>query len=685
MKRLFIKENNKDRRYLRYKVFLGAVFILQGVVADVGALETITYTATHTFSINDVIGGFDGSTYGPEGTFQDTGLICGPGFTVDPCPADSPQPFEDKSGTTLFPVDSEFGFYVADFVGAAQKVRDDIYAEGWVGNVLSNGVSMGLMVSNAATDTFKVASPLGTWCAGLGGNKVKCSTEHFVVVEHIKTCNETIPYMWASSDGEQSPLYDPATGEAIAGSSCAEGALDNDMFLIVDGAVTGNPLLADEDTGFPIMEPNEEHVRNDIATGRDYSITKKDDGKPLYRFGSMIKRPNDIRLYARMSLPQEWKDNPENAYPVSGATLEIDHLITNNPNDQIRPEDMENEDATGRLPGYIDVNGLWVSDTNCYEGDGDFIPAGTKFKTPGFAYTKKDPLSNNPVPYSEDLREGYTNAWYTTTDRDPFEADPISEIGPRWRLKANKFGQDLPGLEIPSVNCMATPYTSKFKKYEVGQTTTTVLNLLDFAGDSPLLTSQGWIKPNGINELALDGDGNEIVVIQDNGLPLYLSVNGLPLSEDFDLAVYVKGDRKPTAVYNARLMIKYEGEGGGTVPVDDSFDLAIDSFRVPKKIFGGSAKNFKTYLTNLGPEVANGELIVECSIESTGGVIDTLSIGIGAVAPGEEVKIVTPWTAPNLSEDNVPVTCLATINAEGDTNAENNTGAGATLIRLPRL
>ena len=32
------------------------------------------------------------------------------------------------------------------------------------------------------------------------------------------------------------------------------------------------------------------------------------------------------------------------------------------------------------------------------------------------------------------------------------------------------------------------------------------------------------------------------------------------MTEDFDLAVYVKGDRKPTAVYDAHLEIEYEGE-----------------------------------------------------------------------------------------------------------------------------
>lgn len=79
-----------------------------------------------------------------------------------------------------------------------------------------------------------------------------------------------------------------------------------------------------------------------------------------------------------------------------------------------------------------------------------------------------------PGNWSEDLKEYLTNAYYATIDRDPFEwsyekndAGEIHEYigspvpfsddeevnlnvklisGPRWRLKANKFGQDIPGL-----------------------------------------------------------------------------------------------------------------------------------------------------------------------------------------------------------------------------------------------
>jgi len=120
---------------------------------------------------------------------------------------------------------------------------------------------------------------------------------------------------------------------------------------------------------------------------------------------------------------------------VKSAKLEIIHQITNNPNDQVRPEDLENEAATGRKPSYskslVDGTEVWASRVTCYEGDGDFIdgdegtvdpdflPAGTVFK----GKFKGDILaaSNPPQLLSADLVEGLTNGWYTTINRDPFE------------------------------------------------------------------------------------------------------------------------------------------------------------------------------------------------------------------------------------------------------------------------
>lgn len=637
-------------------------------MSSIASADIVNYTATHTFSIDDVQGGFNGTTYGGvEGSVLDTGIICGLD-TV--CPPDAEQPVLDKSGVMLYPVDSEFGFYVTDFVGAAPKQRDNDYREGWVGNVLSAGSVIGIRVSNAKTDTFKVKPPMGTWCAGLGANTVKCSTERYTVLEHIKTCYETIPYNFADPfTGEQGDLIDPETFldpvPTVIG-SCDEGRLNNVLNVVIDGVVTDTLLQPGLD-GFPDMIPNESTVRDDIALNSDYAVTKKDDGKALYRFGSLIKRPNDVRLYARMALPQEWKDNPEVDFPVISAELHVEHMITNNPNDQLRPEDMENEAATGRLPGFVTLGSLSISDRDCYEGDGDFIGVGTVFKNPTFADLLGDEEAD-PEAYSTDLVYGYTNAWYTTTDRDPFEVDPVSSIGPRWRLKANKFGQDIPGLELPSVECIPVPYTSAFIKYEVGEANTTVINLLDFAGPSPLAGSQGWLNPNGVNIPSEEFAG--------------MTINGLPLTEDFDLAVYIKGDRKSTAIYNTTLYITYEGTAVEPPPVGESYDVALTNFTAPRRMLAGSTRKIRSYITNNGPDIASGTLLIEGVLDSFGVPIESISEAFGPIAPGDTVKVVTLWTAPYY--DREAVTWTATISAEDDTTPDNNTMTDDTLIRLPQ-
>jgi hypothetical protein len=346
----------------------------------------------------------------------------------------------------------------------------------------------------------------------------------------------------------------------------------------------------------------------------------------------------------------------------------VEHLITNNPNDQLRPEDMENEGATGRLPLYADVGGVRVSNRDCYEGDGDFIAANTYLRNPAFA----NPTDPDAI-YSADLQEGLTNAWYTTINRDPFEPDPETAIGPRWRLKANKFGQDIPGLEIPLVECSPVPFTSDNIKYKVGEPTVTTINLLDWEGNetipvSPLLTSRGWID-SAANLQNLDPAG---VPDAPNGT----SINGLPLTEDFDLAVYVKGDKKPTSVFNATLNIVYEGEGGGGEPPVTEFDMAITELKVPSKVRFGDTRKIRTTIANYGPDIASGTLEIVGTLE--GVEIESQSFAFGPMAPGESERISFSWLADNPSGT---VTWTATIVADGDIDLANNSFAASTIIR----
>ncbi|MGD9341331.1 MAG: hypothetical protein PVG76_10380 [Chromatiales bacterium] len=622
-------------------------------------LVEVTWSAEHTFSINDVQGGFNGLTFA-----EDQSFICGVPATADSpgsdaCPPDAMQPVVDKSGLTLYPIDSEFGFIVSDFVGAADKTHDYDFAEGWVASIYESGQLVGLAISNNATDTFKVPAKMGTWCAGLGGNSLKCSTEHYSVLEHVLTCNETIPYKYADAlTGDQADLIDPETGLAIPDASCADGKLGNDNYIVRDGVVTAE-ILTDPTPGAQ-MNANESSVREDIAVGEDYSVTLKDDGKALYRWGNMVKRPNDIRMYAAFALPDEWKANPDIPYQVVSATLTVEHLITNNPNDQLRPEDMENEAATGRLPGYTEFGDYWLSDRDCFEGDGDEIIEGTVFRNGPFAVPDG---STDPYVFSADLANGLTNGWYTTIDRDPFEPAETGG-GPRWRLKANKFGQDIPGLEIPLQECSPVPFTSANIKYDVGEPTVTVINLLDWEEgvSSPLATSQGWLDESF-------NPNNEIDPVTG------VSINGLPLTPDFDLGVYVKGDRKATAIYNAVLDIVYLGSGDPNPPPGDAVDLALSDFRAPSKAKFGDMRKLRAIVQNVGEELSDGTLYVIGTVADV--VVAEFESDLDLLAPGDTQKVVFNWTA--LTPGTVNWT--ATVVAPDDLNPANDVLFDSTIVR----
>lgn len=621
-----------------------------------------TYEVEHVFSVDDLQVDFRGTTFGPAGTASDEDAICGIAGGAA-CPPEI-SPVTDKEGITLYPVDTEFGFDVVPFLGAQAKSvespRD--YKEGFVGNIEDGGDVVGIKVSNAETATYKVKPPLGTWCQGLGGTSVKCSTEHYTVLEHTLSCNEVIPYFFYDFDaGIQLINSFPDGSDSF---DCAQAALDDNLLVIDDGvpgdrltsAVPGEQMDANDNTT----------VRFDIAASSDYSVTLKDDGKPLYRWGGLIKRPNDVRLYARLPLPDAWKERDAggelvNDFAVTSALLYVDHWITNNPNDQLRPEDLENEAATGRKPSYYIDDGYWKSLKDCYEGDGDYldsdegsqdpqpIGAGTIFKNPDFALDPGDvpgsAPTDKPFAFSADLVGGFSNGYYTTIDRDPFEwsyvdADatdtfdfvgspvPLSAeelearnlalvSGPRWRLKANKFGQDIPGLEIPAIECSAPPFTNANIRYEVGTRVTTVINLLDWdeeEGPSPLATSRGWVEKN---EYVEEGDSPEGTVV---------STNGLPMTEDFDLAVYIKGDRKPTALYSARLVIN--AEGGPVDPPEDPEigpeDLSLSDPGAPDAVKVGVERTVEV-LVNNSAEIAavdvasvrflaDGELVQEVAV-----------------------------------------------------------------------
>ncbi|MGI1662657.1 calcium-binding protein [Palleronia sp. KMU-117] len=495
------------------------------------------FTSKHIFNTADITVTFNGDT---------VGQIADPTSVFDTTGANGTK--TTKDGVTLYPIDSEFGFYVDDFNAATPKELDGDYAEGWAGDLIIGGEQVGLVLSDSPTDTFKTPAVLGTWLAGIGGNTVKASTEHYTVMQNVLSD--------AKYPGD--PDADYALDDNLIllsqnpdwnGLYVADLLADPETYGVVDK--NGDGILDIRD----LLNPNESTIAYDIAYSTDYSVTMKDDGKLLYRWGNTIKRPNDIRLEAELPLPDEWTEvNPDNLtklFQITSAELVVHHTITNNPNDQVRPEDFENESAIGTLPTYAivpdyneDGNGpreVWVSTADYYAGDGTLYEAGTILRDDWLAdqAAASDAAALGLVDAS--TLAGYTNAWFTTMDREPFEPDLNEDgtdydTGPRWRLQPDKYGQDLPSVVIPVDPSLPPPPQQDEVKYEVGLETQTVLNMLDWATEiSPLSISAGWQNNAGD-----------------------VSVNGLNLTNNFDVAVYLKGDIKPATIYSAELVMDYE-------------------------------------------------------------------------------------------------------------------------------
>ncbi len=578
-------------------------------------------------------------------------------------------------------------------------------------------VEAGLAVRNAKTDIFlSGANNLGTWGIGLGSQAtVKQSTEHYTTmaallsdqgfpgdsdalgpldddlrvldyeVDELGDITEnSLHLLWVEELAQalQNAIQnvrdngDDALDEVrtdidfdrdevddtyrittetteFEGEVVTVGAVDlgNDGSIdIIDRVLNGYGNDADITD---ILEPNEASITSDIAFSESYSITVKDDGKLLYRWGEGVKRPNDIRMEVNLDLPDEWTDDANDngvsdglegdGFAVTRAELIIRHNITNNPNDQVRPEDYENEAAIGRLPAHYIImdpdnegNELWVSPVDSFDGTGKALPSYLVLDGGGNVVNTDVPPADSTAVFdpdgvrvgyrndlvegtvlkdgllaaanvaadltfsSADLEEGFTAAWYTSVNREPFEwsydvdiSNPFINVfesfrspeeaadagysdddlvsGPRWRLTPNKFGQDLPGLEVPLTPDTAPPYTNANIKYATGEPIVTKLNLLDWEGDSPLATSLGWMS---VNQEEVDANSDGLIdegwsnvngqFGEDDPLPelitMATSPNGINLEASFlNTAVYVKGDRQDSAnLYDIRLELEYE-------------------------------------------------------------------------------------------------------------------------------
>ena len=174
------------------------------------------------------------------------------------------------------------------------------------------------------------------------------------------------------------------------------------------------------------LVPGEDNVipnKIDLYLGTNYSVTEKDDGKVLYRWGQAVKRPTDIRFARTCRCRRNGRTPTGKGFQVTKAELVLKHAVTNNPNDQIRPEDWENEGATGLLPEYTVSRRQVGLDQELLRGRRRLHPRWHRAARPD---------ARHPAAPSSDLVGGFSNAWYTTIDRDPFEWTYKTADGAWW-------------------------------------------------------------------------------------------------------------------------------------------------------------------------------------------------------------------------------------------------------------
>ena len=510
------------------------------------------YSPLHTFSMEDVQ--CDTKIYG-----------------VDNCVDLTTPIIDEKDDYTYYGIDSSYSFTAVDFKPAESKLRiprDGSYDDGWIANIYDgDGNVIGVKAKSPETPSWKAGGLMGAWTAGLGGNSVKSSTEHYVVMSHIM-------------EGPENPL----------------------------------------------------------ELGTDYSYKLKDDGKYLFRWGNTNKSPAEVRLYTQIPLPEGFVGGN---YTVTKATLTFKHRISNSPNDQIRPEDFENENATGILPQYVEVGETWVSAVDAYEGDGDFIPAGTLLAD--FGNPMEIDLNNDgTIDYSD----AFTNAWYTTLDRDPWGGE-----NPRYCFKSSKYGQDLPGVEM--------------EQYPTGDLTTTTIDLLsiiDADGNRILQNSDNWGDYLDINEEKFDTTDDQ------------LTADDCELSNNLDLMLYVKGEYKGLEIYNAQLRIDYIGGIDEGQPATEDIDVAL-SLAAPRAVNIDGSKGVKVELSNLLGTTADGTLqLTGTLLDGSQPYVFSAPFTVGAIPQ----EFTFRFTAP--SEQNT-IIWTATATVDNDAALDNNAATSETTVR----
>ncbi len=143
----------------------------------------------------------------------------------------------------------------------------------------------------------------------------------------------------------------------------------------------------------------------------------------------------------------------------------------------------------------------------------------------------------------------------------------------------------------------------------------------------------------------------------EEGIVPGVTTNGLPMTEDFDLAVYIKGDRKPTALFSARLVINGDGILPPVLP-----DIDIYKPKAPNNIFGGKESTVEVWVAvDASSQAAGVGSVLFTGIGETGNKYLEVVEPFEELLPGDKTMVKVPFTAPFV-EDTITWTMTLLLN-----------------------
>jgi hypothetical protein len=185
---------------------------------------------------------------------------------------------------------------------------------------------------------------------------------------------------------------------------------------------------------------------------------------------------------------------------------------------------------------------------------------------------------------------------------------------------------------------------------------------------SPLAFTNGWV-----DEAANGGTVvNEDVPVLNGDLE-GISINGAPVSDDFDLSVYVKGDKKATIIYDATLTASYQDDY-----VAPPADLSAVLLTATPTVEPLGLVTFAFTVNNPDPADVTADVTI-CGVGSVSGALPTCFDALDTVLASGDTIVPGSLNVPD-TEQTITWTGTVTATSIVDPNAANNEAIASTEV-----